>query len=369
MNLKIKRKKVIFVIGARPNFMKIAPILNNLKPNDKIFDPIVVHTGQHYDEKMSLNILNDLDFPEPNYFLNVGSGSHAKQTSDVMIKFENVCLEVRPSLVVVAGDVNSTMACAIVASKLHIKIAHIESGLRSYDKKMPEEINRIITDNISDLLFTTEISGNDNLIKEGMNESKIHLVGNTMIDSLIKCLPMAQKMAPWIKYGFSGEDYFLLTLHRPSNVDNNNNLKILFSELSKICSLYPIIFVIHPRTKKNMQRINFNLPESIILTDSLPYIEFLGLMSKAKYVLTDSGGIQEETTALNVPCLTLRDNTERPVTIDKGTNILLGKISSNTYEKIKNVLENPFKNGSQPDLWDGKASNRILSIIEKYLCQ
>ena len=230
--------------------MKIAPLLASFKSNDKIFESIIVHTGQHYDEKMSSNILNDLDFPEPDYFLDVGSGTHAKQTSDVMMKFETVCLEVRPLMVIVAGDVNSTLACAIVASKLHIKIAHIESGLRSFDKKMPEEINRIITDNISDLLFTTEISGNENLIREGMETSRVHLVGNTMIDSLLKCLPKAQKMAPWIKYGFSGEDYFLLTLHRPSNVDNKNNLKTLVYQLSKICSLYPIIFVIHPRTKK-----------------------------------------------------------------------------------------------------------------------
>ena len=347
--------------------MKIAPLLNSFKAKEHIFESIVVHTGQHYDEKMSSNILSDLDFPKPDYFLGVGSGTHAKQTSEVMIKFEAVCSKVQPLMVIVAGDVNSTLACAIVASKMHIKIAHIESGLRSFDKKMPEEINRIITDNISDLLFTTEPSGNENLLKEGMKLSNVHLVGNTMIDSLFKCLPKAEQMAPWMKYGFSGSDYFLLTLHRPSNVDNKNNLKILISELSKICSLFPVIFVIHPRTKNNFKKFKFNLPKNIILCDSLPYIEFLGLMSKAKFVLTDSGGIQEETTALNVPCLTLRDNTERPVTVDIGTNILLGKISKETYNKIKNVVENPSKNGLLPELWDGKASKRILSVIEKYL--
>jgi UDP-N-acetylglucosamine 2-epimerase (non-hydrolysing) len=364
-----KRKKIIFVVGARPNFMKMAPILNCFKQKKDLFETITVHTGQHYDDNMSSNILSDLDFPEPDYFLNVGGGTHAKQTSQVMIKFEDICLNICPSIVVLAGDVNSTLACAIVASKLHVKIAHIESGLRSFDRKMPEEINRIIVDSISDLLFTTESSGNSNLLKEGISTSKIYFVGNTMIDSLVKYIPKAQKMKPWIKYGFSGNDYILLTLHRPSNVDNETNLKNLFSELLKISSLSPIIFVIHPRTKSNILKYDIKLPENIILVDPLPYIEFLGLMSKAKFVLTDSGGMQEETTVLNVPCLTLRDNTERPVTVEQGTNTLIGKVSNNISKKIIEIIEKPKKLNTIPLFWDGKSSERIAKTIQEYLLQ
>ena len=336
--MKRNKIKVIFVVGARPNFMKISPILESFKSKANIFESIIVHTGQHYDKKLSENILSDLNFPKPNYFLNVGSGSHAKQTSEVMIKFEEVCMEIRPAIVVIAGDVNSTLACAIVASKLHIKIAHIESGLRSFDRKMPEEINRIITDSISDLLFTTEASGMNNLLREGIDRSKIHFVGNTMIDSLLKYVSKAKKLKPWITYGFSGKDYILLTLHRPSNVDKENSLQMMIKEVSKISTILPVLFVIHPRTKNNIKKYNFKLPSSVILTDSLPYIEFLGLMSEAKIILTDSGGIQEETTALSIPCVTLRDNTERPVTVEVGTNILLGKISQSTYLDFKKVM-------------------------------
>ena len=346
--------------------MKISPILVSIANYDNI-DPIIVHTGQHYDKEMSENILSDLEFPKPHHFLNVGGGSHAVQTSKIFIEFEKICIKHRPHLVVVAGDVNSTLGCAIVASKLSIKIAHVESGLRSFDRSMPEEINRILTDQISDLLFTSEESGNKNLIKEGLDTSKIHFVGNCMIDSLTRFIADAKKARPWLDFGFLGKDYMLLTLHRPSNVDELKSLKNILDDISIISKDIPVIFPIHPRTHNNIKILKYRLTSSVIISEPLPYIQFLGIMSKAKFVLTDSGGIQEETTMLRVPCITLRENTERPVTINEGTNILAGKDSSKIHPIVKKILIGENKIGITPKYWDGKSGERIAKILHEYL--
>ncbi len=358
-------KRIILVVGTRPNFMKISPIVDALKLKiKKQINPIIVHTGQHYDKEMSENILSDLNFPDPDYFLGVGSGSHAVQTANILIEFEKICLKIVPSLVVVAGDVNSTLACAIVASKLKIKIAHVESGLRSFDRGMPEEINRILTDHVSDFLFTSEKSGNVNLKQEGIDSSKIHFVGNCMIDSLLKHIPIAKEMVPWKKYGYFGGDYIIVTLHRPSNVDDYKNLKKIASIINYINEKVSVLFPMHPRTKSNFDRFNIKLSKTINIIAPQPYIEFLGLVSNAKLVLTDSGGIQEETTMLNIPCVTLRDNTERPITVDIGTNIIAGTKKHDVLQIIDKVIDGDEKNGDIPELWDGKAAERIIDVLE-----
>ncbi len=341
--------------------MKMAPIIKSLKRSGK--NVIIVHTGQHYDINMSENIIENLDIKKPDYHLGEMKGSHAEQTAKIMVGFEAICISEAPEIVIVAGDVNSTVACALVAAKLHIKIAHVESGLRSFDKTMPEEINRIVTDHISDFLFTTEVSANVNLKNEGIPDNKIFFVGNCMIDSLLEYISVAKAKAPWEDYGFSGKDYILMTLHRPSNVDFKTKLKAILDMVSKVSENIPILFSAHPRTEKNIEKFDLKVSKTLRIISPMAYINFLGLAHNAKLVLTDSGGIQEETTVLGVPCVTLRTNTERPITIDKGTNILAGTNPVDIFSIIESILKGDVKNGLIPELWDGKAANRISDIL------
>ena len=365
--------KIILVAGARPNFMKIAPLIWELKKRHKVaksdkIEYLFVHTGQHYDIEMSNVFLKDLNLPYPDINLDVGSASHAKQTAKIMIKFEEVCLKNKPDIVIVAGDVNSTIACTLVAAKLGIKTAHVEAGLRSFDRTMPEEINRILTDSISDYLFTTCKDANNNLKREGMPQEKIFFVGNVMIDSLRRFQKKAEKINTLKKYGLEKSSYALLTLHRPSNVDEKDSLKEILEALKEISNYIPISFPMHPRTQKLINKFRLNKfldnENSIILNNPLGYLEFLSLMMDAKFVLTDSGGIQEETTALGIPCLTLRTNTERPITIKVGTNRIVGNSRDKIIRESMKILKR--KNKKQfmvPELWDGKTAKRILNIL------
>jgi UDP-N-acetylglucosamine 2-epimerase (non-hydrolysing) len=357
-----------FIAGARPNFMKIAPLIHELKDYDIQYR--IIHTGQHYDYNMSKIFFDELGIPEPDYFLNAGSGSHAVQTAKIMVEFEKIITQNRPRLIVVVGDVNSTIACALVAKKLSIDIVHVEAGLRSYDRRMPEEINRVLTDQISDLLFTTETSAEVNLKKEGIDQSKIFFVGNVMIDTLIKNIEKATNLDTYKKFKLKPKAYALITIHRPSNVDKKEDLKKIVDVLNYIQKRVTVLFPIHPRTQKNL--INYNLMEEldserIILTEPVGYLEFLNLMMNAHFILTDSGGIQEEASYLKVPILTMRENTERPITVEKGTNTIVG----NEIEKIKKcideIMKKTYKRGQDIEKWDGKSAQRILAIIkEKY---
>lgn len=378
--------KIVSVVGARPNFMKIAPIIEQLKIKNKNLKAelkhVLVHTGQHYDEEMSKSFFEDLNLPKPDINLGVGSASHAVQTAKIMIEFEKVCLRERPDLIIVVGDVNSTIACALVASKLGIKIAHIEAGLRSFDRAMPEEINRVLTDAISDYLFTTCEDANENLRKEGIPEEKIYFVGNVMIDTLLRYKERAKKSNILEKLGLNKDlqvrSYALLTLHRPSNVDNRETFINILKALKNVSKKIPIIFPAHPRTQRQIKSFglekyfNFvniesnscvNIENSINLLDPLSYLDFLNLMANAKFVLTDSGGIQEETTILNIPCLTLRENTERPVTLKEGTNTIVGSNPEKIISKSMDILNGKKKIGRIPKLWDGKAAERIINIL------
>ena len=326
-------KTIICVVGARPNFMKIAPIIEAMKQLSESINPYLVHTGQHYDEEMKHRFFEQLGIPEPDMDLEVGSASHAVQTAEIMLRFENIVEKIRPVAILVVGDVNSTIACALVAVKLNIPVVHVEAGLRSYDRKMPEEINRVLTDSISDLLFITEREAHDNLLREGIDASRIHFVGNVMIDALYKNMPNAIPLSSVVTRSddlkiLMGEQGFgVLTLHRPSNVDNNSVLKSILITIRDLSKQLPIIFPIHPRTRARI--ISEGLSgiidcPGIISLPPLGYLEMLGLLSKSRMVLTDSGGIQEETTALGIPCLTLRENTERPITVEQGTNTIVG---------------------------------------------
>lgn len=354
-------KKITIVVGARPNFMKVAPLLRLLDQQNN-YSTTLVHTGQHYDEKMSDVFFRDLDIRKPDYNLNVGSASHSVQTARIMEKFELVCQEVSPDLLIVVGDVNSTMACSIVAKKLHIKVAHIEAGLRSNDRDMPEEINRLITDSITDFFFVTEQSGEDNLIKEGHNKNNIFFVGNLMIDSLHYGLHKIKS-----KEKFFDEEYGLITLHRPSNVDDIKKLKDILDGLLHVSNEIKLFFSIHPRTKKKMKECGITPSKNIEILDSMPYLDFLQIMKNSKVIFTDSGGIQEETTALKIPCYTLRENTERPVTISQGSNRLISpeKINIiNSFKKFKFDINSSYK---LPEGWDGNTSQRILKILNERL--
>lgn len=353
---------VCSVVGARPNFMKIAPIVHELQ-HRKISN-ILVHTGQHYDDNMSKVFFEELNLPQPDIYLGVGADTHARQTAKIMIAFEEVCHQYRPDLVIVVGDVNSTLAAAITASKLSIPIAHVEAGLRSFDRTMPEEINRIVTDHLSELLFTTEPSANENLIREGINKSRIYYVGNCMVDTLLKHIELAEKRAPWLIFGLKPGEYALLTLHRPSNVDNPTTLRQLIDVINEISDFLPILFPVHPRTRQRLIQWNIPIAPTVQLSEPLPYLTFLGLMAKAKYVLTDSGGIQEETTALGIPCLTLRWNTERPITCVVGTNRLVGQDPEKIRQSVKTILAGEWPSGQRPPLWDGQASKRIVDVIQ-----
>ncbi len=364
-------KKIISVVGARPNFMKVAPIDRAFaRYKDKI-EHIIVHTGQHYDAKMSDAFFQDLEMPNPKHFLGVGSGSHSEQTAKVMVAFEKVCIDEKPDLVIVVGDVNSTLAAAITAKKLLIPVAHIEAGLRSGDREMPEEINRIATDAIADYLFVTEKSGHQNLINEGKSNSSIFFVGNTMIDSLLAAMEKAEKSNICNELALSKGEYALITLHRPSNVDDKDKLAEFIEIFEYLSKSRKVVFPIHPRTMKNIEatglidRIKSNA--NLHLLEPMGYIDFLKVMSEADFVMTDSGGIQEETTVLGVPCLTLRTTTERPITIEIGTNKLIQPTKLNILRAIDEALLPNIANHSIPELWDGKASERIVKIVHKLL--
>jgi len=360
-------KNIVAVVGVRPNFMKIAPFISEIAKYPEDFKAKLVHTGQHYDYKMSKVFFEDLDLLKPDYYLGVGSGSHSEQTAKVMIGFEMVLEKEKPDLVVVVGDVNSTLACALTSAKLRIKVAHIEAGLRSFDRDMPEETNRQVTDVLSDYLFTPSQDANENLKREGISSEKIFFVGNIMIDTLMRYRDKAEKNKIKEDLGLIKENYALLTLHRPENVDRKDALTQIFSAIEDLQKRIKIIYPIHPRTKKKIEEFGLKdevgSMKNLILTPPLSYIEFLRLMLEAKLVLTDSGGIQEETTFLSIPCLTVRNNTERPITVDIGTNIIVGKSPEKIIEEAFHMLNGNLKRGEIPPLWDGKTAKRIVEIL------
>jgi UDP-N-acetylglucosamine 2-epimerase (non-hydrolysing) len=348
---------ILHVVGARPNFMKAAPVIRAIAKWPKARQTLV-HTGQHYDRNLSDVFFSQLNMPEPDVNLEVGSGSHAWQTAEVMTRFEPVVLERKPDVVVVYGDVNSTVAAALVCSKLLIRVAHVEAGLRSFDRTMPEEINRIVTDRLADMLFTPSEDGDINLEREGVPAEKIYRVGNVMIDSLVRLLPAAMQCP---RNGLP-ERYALVTLHRPSNVDDSASLQSILQALLEVNEQLEVVFPVHPRTRQRIEQFGINI-EKLHLLEPLPYIEFLSLQSRAAVVITDSGGIQEETTYLGVPCLTLRSNTERPVTVTLGTNVLIGQDLGRLSSELSKILEGNVKKGSIPPLWDGHAGERIAEVL------
>jgi len=371
-----KKVKIVNIVGARPNFMKIAPIIRAMKAQPQI-EHLLVHTGQHYDEKMSKNFFEDLDIPEPDINLGVGSGSHAEQTAKIMIAAEKVFLAEKPDLVIVVGDVNSTMACTITAKKLNIKVAHVEAGLRSRDMTMPEEINRLCTDVLCDYLFTTDHFANNNLLAEGVPGEKVFFVGNVMIDTLRAHLERAKGLDVWNRFGASRGNYVAMTMHRPGNVDDKEVLSGILVALQHIAESLPIIFPMHPRTAKMLQTFGLQdymqpvdgsqrpVYSGIWYCEPLGYLDFLNLYLNSRFVLTDSGGIQEETTVLGIPCLTMRPNTERPITVDLGTNVMVGNNPERIMESADEILCGNFKKGQIPPKWDGKAGKRIVNILAR----
>ncbi len=360
-------KKIMLIAGARPNFMKIAPMARAFDNCPKQIAYKIVHTGQHYDANMSDVFFEELGIRHPDYHLGAGGGSHARQTAKIMTGFEQICEKDRPDLVIVVGDVNSTLACSIVAKKLCIEVAHVEAGLRSFDLTMPEEINRMVTDSISDLFFVTEEQGLENLLKEGKPQEKIHFVGHVMIDNLFFQLKKLESMdtAPFPTTTFkkARKGYGVVTLHRPSNVDDKKTLETIFNTLNQISERLPLIFPIHPRTRKNMEAFHITPGSNIELTQPLSYMEFLNLWKDSRVALTDSGGLQEETTALGIPCLTIRENTERPITVTKGTNELMGTSSFKILTAFDRIMNNEWKTGQKPKFWDGRAAERIAKLI------
>ena len=357
-------QRILHVVGAPPNFMKASPVHAALAQHTGCTQ-VLVHTGQHYDAAMSEIFFQELGLPEPDLNLGVGSGSHAEQTATIMVRFEKVVLEHPPDLVVVYGDVNSTLAAAVVCAKLCIPIAHVEAGLRSFDRTMPEEINRVLTDQISNLLFTPSMDGNENLAKEGIPEDRIHLVGNTMMDTVLRLFPKAlERWDHGLAETWGTEDYALVTLHRVSNVDDPNRLQALMDTLEELSHDLSIVFPIHPRTRARLQAMALE-PQSpnLHLIDPPGYLDFLALQRHARMVITDSGGIQAETTFLGVPCITARANTEWPVTTDMGTNTLVGEDTNALKQAARDVLEGRAKQGSVPPLWEGHAGERIASVI------
>ena len=361
--------KIALVVGARPNFMKVGPVYFELKKHSR-YTPLLIHTGQHYDKNLSEIFFEQLGFPKPDVYLGVGSGTHGVQTAKIMIAFEQFLLQEKPDLVLVAGDVNSTVACAIDAVKLHIPVAHLEAGLRSYDRRMPEEINRIETDCISSMLLTPSKDADENLIREGISKEKIFLVGNAMIDSLVKYEKQAEHSKTMDELGLKKHSYALITLHRPSNVDDRDNLEIILDAFSEISKKIPLVFPMHPRTRKQLSV--FGLEEKVDaitnlkLIDPIGYLDFLKLEKYAQFVLTDSGGIQEETTVFGVPCLTLRENTERPITIELGTNQLVELNKDVIIQKVTAILNGTYKKGSIPPLWDGHTAQRIVQVMDTF---
>lgn len=361
--------KIACVVGARPNFMKIAPLLEAMNDYPSL-NPLLVHTGQHYDYEMSQVFFDELEIPKPDVYLKVGSGSHAVQTAKIMIAFEESVIQHKPDAILVVGDVNSTLACALVGAKICIPVVHVEAGIRSFDRTMPEEINRVMTDVISDILFTPTEDANKNLEKEGIERKKVFLVGDVMIDTLMKYKNKAESNGILDEMGLEKRSYVLMTLHRPFNVDIKDNLVAIFEALNEIQKHIKIVLAIHPRTRLRIKE--FNLEEKVsqmknlIITDPLGYLKFMGLMINAKFVLTDSGGMQTETTVLNIPCLTMRENTERPETIREGTNTLVGNDTQLIIKESMNILDGKGKNGIYPAIWDGHAAERIAKIINSH---
>jgi len=355
-------KKIDLVVGARPNFIKAFPVYRALGELD-YFDLRLINTGQHYDPNMVDVFFKQLNMKKPDINLGIGSGSHGQQTGKVLIEIEKVFIEKMPDLVIVFGDVNSTIAAALAAKKLHISVAHVEAGLRSFDRSMPEEINRVLTDQISDLLFITSPEAEVNLLKEGKDKDQIHFVGNTMIDSLIRFQSLFDSDHIKDMYGLQDKKYILITLHRPSNVDDYNNFIIIIDALNKIAEIEKCLWSVHPRTKKYLDQNKIKLNEKLNITEPLGYLEFMGLQRDAGLIITDSGGIQEESTYFGVPCLTLRENTERPITIKSGTNKLIN--AKNIFNTIESKQYN--NNNYIPKFWDGKSSKRIAKVLEKKL--
>ncbi|MGK0174660.1 MAG: UDP-N-acetylglucosamine 2-epimerase (non-hydrolyzing) [Ulvibacter sp.] len=360
--------KIDIIAGARPNFMKIGPIIHAIhkhnKSGKKPIDYRLIHTGQHYDKKMSEDFFDQLNIPKPHINLGVGSGSQATQTANIMMRYEEALKEQKPELCIVVGDVTSTMACAVVAKKEWVKVAHVEGGIRSNDEKMPEEINRMVTDSITDYFFTTSAVANENLKKFGHSNDKIFFVGNTMIDSLLGNVERLQKPALYDENGLAEKSYLVMTLHRPSNVDAMENLGTLLDIINKNVGDKKIVFPIHPRTKKMYDQLGMNF-ENLIITGPMSYLEFIYLIKNALGVITDSGGITEETTVLGVPCMTLRESTERPETVTLGTNEIVGTDPMNIVPYLKTLISGDWKKGGIPELWDGKTADRIVDIISK----
>lgn len=352
---------VFHIVGARPNFMKVAPVMSALKTGKHVVQTLV-HTGQHYDANMSDVFFEQLGIPAPDVNLAVGSGTHARQTAEIMTRLEPVLLDGKPDIVLVYGDVNSTVATALVCAKLGVRVGHVEAGLRSFDRTMPEEINRLVTDQLADLLFTPSEDGDVNLQKEGIPADRIFRVGNVMIDSLVKLLPVAQRQNRNGLPERYAERYALVTLHRPANVDDGVILKSILQSLLEVSQDLSVIFPAHPRTRQRIADFGLHADQLQVL-DPLPYLEFLGMQSRATVVITDSGGIQEETTYLGVPCLTLRENTERPITVSLGTNVLVGRDPDKLRSELSRVLAGKGKKGTIPPLWDGHAGERIAALL------
>jgi UDP-N-acetylglucosamine 2-epimerase (non-hydrolysing) len=356
--------KIAAIVGARPNFVKIAPIVAELRTRPEA-STMLIHTGQHYDGPMSDAFFANLELPNPDVNLRVQAPSATAQIAEIMLRLEPVLADARPDLVLVVGDVNSTLAGAITASKLGIRLAHVEAGLRSFDRRMPEEINRVLTDSLSDVLFTTEPAANENLAREGISSDRVHFVGNVMIDTLFRYREHARASSALETLAVKPQGYSLLTLHRPSNVDSEDTLRLLLGAVARIQAECPVVFPVHPRTRHHLERLNGQLPAmaNLHLTDPLPYLDFVQLMANARCVLTDSGGIQEETTALGVPCLTLRENTERPITVSRGTNKVIGVEPGAIYAEWRRAVDGQWAAGELPELWDGKAAQRIVKIL------
>ena len=360
-----------FIAGARPNFMKIAPVVRAMKSRELAGGKLrfrLVHTGQHYDANMSGAFFEQLGIPEPDVNLEVGSGTQAEQTAAIMLGYESLLLENRCDLCLVVGDVTSTMACAITAQKLCIPVAHVEGGIRSDDWTMPEEINRMVTDSITNYFFTTSGTANENLVRSGVPEDRIFFVGNTMIDTLLKNIDRLNKPGLWEDLGLSAGEYFVLTLHRPANVDRGNDLNKLLQAIGEGARGHPVVFPVHPRSAKSLESIE-RIPENVFLTDPQPYLEFNFLVKHAKAVITDSGGITEEATVMGVPCMTLRDNTERPETITIGTNELVGTNPDALKPFWDRLFAGEWKEGGIPEKWDGKTGERIVAELERILCR
>lgn len=354
--------RVVAIVGARPNFMKVAPLAWAAAERDDVTIDIV-HTGQHYDRNMSELFFEELGIPEPSVNLGVGSGSHAKQTAEVMVRFEEYVLEQRPDLVLVVGDVNSTIACALVATKLHVPVVHVEAGLRSFDRAMPEEVNRILTDSISDRLYVTERSGLENLAAEGVDPDRVAFTGNVMIDTLLRNRELAEKSDVLERLELTSKEYGIVTMHRPSNVDSPEILSGIWGALARVSEEVELIFPVHPRTRARIEALLAERPARIRLVEPAGYLDFLKLQAHARIILTDSGGIQEEATILEVPCLTMRENTERPVTIEVGCNRLVGTDPARIEEAALAVLGGEGGAPRRPDLWDGRAAERIVADI------